>query len=699
MDATTGEVVFGAKTEKYRHHGSFFGVADICEPDVGEKAVYEMASMEGIPRIAMNVEAAFRNHGAREISCESWDVYPGAPSKETTEQHHTEPDKRTLNHEDRRVAGFRRRRQEGVTSKMSTEPIFLEEGFQPLHQDVIVGRLKTATPHLGNNFLNDITQSYLEEYKQSERNRKSQILAEIYDRICSVNGGRFVKLDTKTKRWFVCTKSVARERISQGFRDSLKDFYKSSLSHKQKRRMVKNGVLPADDPTLEIMSPPPSKRSKLHAHPEDHEPIQTIQATAVEGIGTDATTNPVLSVLVVGRDETIVNNEELGNTSRNNTARDGGEHFEGNGKRSASLLPRDGIILMDEGFEPHKNDVIVGLRKKSAEHPGNIHLVEVVQKFLGAYRQCGQNKSKKSDVLNQVANTLNTGHHPPARFVRFDFKHQRWYEIESFYAREKIGQTFRDILKDGYRSSNTFKNLKRRKSYTGQSKADVFVKKGDHNMDMVERGGEAKTMPLYTVAAVPQESTDSARCPIAPINGANEKVDETAPSIPSQLDEPVARPSSEQNASLSAANGIPAPPKHLSKKEQLKWQIRELQKQLAQLEEDERKGQSGDTGAGTAASEEPVAAETHGDKEDTNEIGETIDSAVAMATEGYHYEDGDLFLGGEPGSVSGEIEATEEGTLDMEPSQVDDNLERENVIGCQPELTMPESSMPNSTAI
>jgi hypothetical protein len=196
----------------------------------------------------------------------------------------------------------------------------------------------------------------------------------------------------------------------------------------------------------------------------------------------------------------------------------------------------------------------------------NKYLAEVVQQFLDEYKECGNNKSKKSEVLNKIATSLTSQRDPPTRFVRFEPKHQRWYEIEAFYAREKISQCCRDLAKDGYRSANSFKNLKRRKSYTNDQPqestgaSNYTVPDPDSRMEpRVEPPSKYKRIPPKKVAAGKAAATDS------DVGCVAQKED----------------------------NDIPGALSKLSKKEQLERQIAKLKKELEQLEEDEQGGEDG----------------------------------------------------------------------------------------------------------
>ena len=243
---------------------------------------------------------------------------------------------------------------------MKTEDTTIEEdGIQPAENDIILGRHKIATHHTGNLRLIAITNSYMEEYKQStdDKTRKSQILAAIFDQIEQTKG-RFLKLDPKEKRWREVTKSVARERISQGLRDGLKDYYKSSLSHKKKRRLVKNGTLAPDDPAFQVLPFPssgenPSNHKRRKASETEDQKIAALplNETNDKELSTDTALPPILTTGV------HVTDSEDKRTKEGDPI---GQPF----------LPKDGKELLAENFEPQNNDVVVGLRKRSATHPG-----------------------------------------------------------------------------------------------------------------------------------------------------------------------------------------------------------------------------------------------------------------------------------------------------------------------------------------
>ena len=195
----------------------------------------------------------------------------------------------------------------------------------------------------------------------------------------------------------------------------------------------------------------------------------------------------------------------------------------------------------------------------------NLHLVDVVKGHLDQYIKCGNNKTQKSVVLNMVATELSNNLDPPARFVRLEPKNQRWYEIEGFCAREKISQTFRDIAQGGYRSANTFKNLKRRKSSAGGQLENVETSPKEEKGNETTKGlgenrvncGHESDKKLPNKASVSTATTDDN----------------------SQTNPGSAHDNTDDDEAFLK----------LPKKEQLERQIEELKRQLALLDDNEGK--------------------------------------------------------------------------------------------------------------
>lgn len=122
---------------------------------------------------------------------------------------------------------------------MSTDITYLPENFKPSATDVIVGRGKVCYKHPGNQVLNRMVQAVLAEYsaKDSTKKSKSELIKGLVAKVrdSSPDGG-FVKFDSASRRWYDVGDRLAREKVSQTFRDALNDKYKSSTTSKTLRR-------------------------------------------------------------------------------------------------------------------------------------------------------------------------------------------------------------------------------------------------------------------------------------------------------------------------------------------------------------------------------------------------------------------------------------------------------------------------------
>lgn len=115
----------------------------------------------------------------------------------------------------------------------------LDSNFTPCDKDVLVGRGKVCYRHSGNQRLANLVKSVLNTYSdpQVSKKGKTELIKSIVDKIReSSPGGGFVKFDEKTGCWYEVGNKLAREKVSQTFRDCLTDNYKSSTTSKTLRR-------------------------------------------------------------------------------------------------------------------------------------------------------------------------------------------------------------------------------------------------------------------------------------------------------------------------------------------------------------------------------------------------------------------------------------------------------------------------------
>lgn len=114
---------------------------------------------------------------------------------------------------------------------------YLPEDYEASPYDVLCGRGRRCYFHAGNVRFRDIVQSNLAKYSAtSSKMEKGYIISLVYEEICEQAGtGGFIKKDEQG-RWYDVGEFLAREKVSQAFRDALQDKYKSSTASKKKRR-------------------------------------------------------------------------------------------------------------------------------------------------------------------------------------------------------------------------------------------------------------------------------------------------------------------------------------------------------------------------------------------------------------------------------------------------------------------------------
>ena len=115
----------------------------------------------------------------------------------------------------------------------------LPRDFIPGDRDVICGRGRSIWQSPGNTNFRKILVGRVDEYSTvATKAEKSNILSAIVDEVRKESPyGGFVKRDAITGQWSEVGDFLAREKVSQGFRDMLHENYRSSNKTKRKRRL------------------------------------------------------------------------------------------------------------------------------------------------------------------------------------------------------------------------------------------------------------------------------------------------------------------------------------------------------------------------------------------------------------------------------------------------------------------------------
>jgi hypothetical protein len=108
-------------------------------------------------------------------------------------------------------------------------------------------------------------------------------------------------------------------------------------------------------------------------------------------------------------------------------------------------------------FEPGSMDVICARGKEAHSHPGNRRFRLSVSMILERYSKA-TTKLDKSLIVSSIVDTVRQAS-PHGGFIKK--QGGCWFEVGDHVAREKIGQSFRDLLHTKYKSSTKAKKHRR----------------------------------------------------------------------------------------------------------------------------------------------------------------------------------------------------------------------------------------------
>jgi hypothetical protein len=129
--------------------------------------------------------------------------------------------------------------------------------------------------------------------------------------------------------------------------------------------------------------------------------------------------------------------------------------------------------LLGEDYQPNDNDVLCARGKDAATHPGNVRFRSMIDSNLERYHRT-DTKKEKTTIVCKIIDSVRSSF-PPGKFVR---KHSDglWYDAGDDFAREKIGQCFRDRLHTEYRSSSKAKISRRKESIVQSITSQISAK-------------------------------------------------------------------------------------------------------------------------------------------------------------------------------------------------------------------------------
>lgn len=144
---------------------------------------------------------------------------------------------------------------------------------------------------------------------------------------------------------------------------------------------------------------------------------------------------------------------------------------------------------LSDDFTPGPYDVICARGKAAHNSEGNVRFRALVQEHAEQYGSCTC-KYEKSKIVSHIVNTVRTAAaYHQGGFVKSTNGGTMWFEVGDRAAKEKIGQTFRDLLHTKYSSSTKAKarvRIQRRMGGTGDQDDDDDDDDEDHEESTVQ---------------------------------------------------------------------------------------------------------------------------------------------------------------------------------------------------------------------
>jgi hypothetical protein len=141
----------------------------------------------------------------------------------------------------------------------------------------------------------------------------------------------------------------------------------------------------------------------------------------------------------------------------------------------------ESMTPLSNSFSPGPFDVICSRGKKAKCHPGNTYFQSIIQQTVEKYAKA-EGKLGKSLIVSEIIDTIRRKS-PDGGFVKQDSG--KWYEVGDWSARERVGQSLRDLLHGQYRSSASSK--KRRREETNAKMSEDLDALIESNMYVSKR--------------------------------------------------------------------------------------------------------------------------------------------------------------------------------------------------------------------
>jgi hypothetical protein len=136
--------------------------------------------------------------------------------------------------------------------------------------------------------------------------------------------------------------------------------------------------------------------------------------------------------------------------------------------------------------------------------PGNMKLRSFIASFAASY-SAAQNKEQKSKIVSTIISLIEETE--GGAFVKFE--EGAWWKVDEVYAREKIGNLFRDALHSMYRSSSKAKHARRKNLTACSGRRKLDIPEDTTTVDEMDPLDSSSTSSGMTGSMIKRTSVDS----------------------------------------------------------------------------------------------------------------------------------------------------------------------------------------------
>ncbi|KAG7340024.1 hypothetical protein IV203_006428 [Nitzschia inconspicua] len=171
--------------------------------------------------------------------------------------------------------------------------------------------------------------------------------------------------------------------------------------------------------------------------------------------------------------------------------------------RVSSLKKNEKRVHLGSTYIPAHNAVICGRGKACTSSPGNKKLRAYINSFAASYG-AASNKEQKSKIVSTIISLIEGAE--GGAFVKYE--ESTWWKVDEAYAREKIGNIFRDVLHTKYRSSAKAKQERKQMATNGTLRFNNEIRCIAHKLSMDQSYSSSCSSSASTTTTCPYSNNN-----------------------------------------------------------------------------------------------------------------------------------------------------------------------------------------------